>query len=146
MRKISGPKLLAIMASIIVGLSIVVAISLIDPPEVQRKRRLDARRVHDLASISYSIDLYWERKKTLPPDLSALEREPGLRPPLKDPKTGLVYWYEITTPKSYKLCAEFAFDSSDEAQEYRLTRKWSHGSGKQCFDLQPPTKPKKDND
>ncbi len=140
MKKLGGSKNLAIIVTVIVVLSITAAILLLDPPAVQRQRRLDARRVKDLTGISYSIDSYWERKKSLPPDLATLEREPGLGVPLKDPQTGIAYGYEVTAPKSYRLCAVFELDSSDESREYRLSRKWSHGAGKQCFDLQPQAK------
>jgi hypothetical protein len=145
MKKMGGGKQLAIIATVIVVLSVISAIFLLDPPGVQRLRRLDARRVRDLKNITYSIDSYWERKKSLPPDLATIEKEPGLRTALKDPQTGIAYDYDVTTPKSYKLCAVFALDSSDESQESGLSRKWSHGVGKQCFNLRPQAKGDKDN-
>jgi len=146
MRKLSGAKQQAILATVVVILSVIAAIVILDPPSLQRKRRLDARRVEDLKSIKYSIDSYWERKKSLPPDLATLEIEPGLSTALKDPQTGIAYDYEVTTTKSYKLCAVFALDSSDESQEHSLSRKWSHGNGKHCFDLQAPAKVDKNAD
>ena len=140
----NGAKYLAISATAVVALAVVAAILLLDAPGVQRQRRLDERRVKDLRSIKYSIDTYWERKKSLPQDLGALEREPGLKTPLKDPQSGAVYSYEITASNAYRLCAVFALDSSDEVQEWGMSRRWSHGTGKQCFDLRPPDKASKD--
>lgn len=138
MKGASGAKYLAIIATIIVALAVFAAITILDPPSLQRQRKLDARRTQDLRSISHSIDSYWERKKSLPPDLSALEREPGLKIPLQDPETGIAYTYQVTSSMSYQLCAVFSVDSSDESQEYNSSRKWAHGAGKQCFDLKPP--------
>jgi hypothetical protein len=138
MKRADRVKYLATIVTIIVALAVVTAILILDPPSVQRQRKLDTKRIRDLTNISHSIDSYWERKKSLPPDLATLEREPGLKIPLKDPETGVAYVYELTSSKSYRLCAVFSLDSSDESQECNSCRKWSHGAGRQCFDLKPP--------
>lgn len=137
MKQTSGTKYLAIVVSIIVGLAVITAIFILDPPSVQRQRKLDSRRVRDLTNISHSIDSYWERKKSLPPDLATLDGEPGLKIPLKDPETGVAYVYEITSSKSYRLCAVFSLDSSGETRECNSRWKWPHGAGRHCFDLKP---------
>jgi hypothetical protein len=131
---------LAIISTVVVVLAVVAAIIIMDPPGLQRKSRIDAHRVDNLNNISSSIDSYWERKKSLPPDLSALDMEPGLKIPLKDPETSIPYLYEVTGKDSYRLCAVFSVDSSDEAEEYFRSRKWSHGAGRHCFDLKPSIK------
>lgn len=146
MTKLSGAKELAIIASTVVVLSVIVAVFLLDPPGVQRQRRMDARRIEDLKSIEYSVDTYWERKKALPQSLAAMQKEPGLKTDLKDPQTGGAYEYQVKTPKSYSLCAVFSLDSSDNSQEFSTARKWSHGAGRQCFDLKPPEKADKNAD
>jgi hypothetical protein len=146
MKKLSGAKTLALIATIIVILVIGAAVLILDPPSMQRKQRIDARRVRDLIDISQSVDSYWDRKKTLPLDLATLDNEPGLRIPLKDPETGLPYIYECTNTKSYRLCAVFSVDSSDEGPKYSFSRKWSHGAGKHCFDLKPPVKKDKNEE
>lgn len=138
MKKPSGAKYLAVIATVVIVLSVVAAILILDPPGMQRKRRLDSKRVRNLMSISYSINSFWERKKSLPPDLATLEKEPGLRTTLRDPERGIPYDYQVTGSNAYRLCATFSLDSSDESQEYNNSRKWSHGAGKQCFDLTPP--------
>src|SRR3990172_5143018 len=138
MKRASGAKHLAIIVTIVVGLAVVTAIIILDPPGLERQRKLDTRRIRDLTIISHSIDSYWERKKSLPPDLATLEREPALKIPLKDSETGIAYVYEVTSSKSYRLCAVFSGDSSDESREYISSRKWSHGAGRQCFALKPP--------
>jgi hypothetical protein len=134
----SGTKILAVTVSIVVGLAIGVAIYILDSPGVQRQRKMDTRRIKDLCDISHSIDTYWDRKKSLPFDLADLDREPGLKIALKDPETSISYVYEVTSNRSYRLCAVFSMDSSGESQEYYMSRKWAHGAGKQCFDLKPP--------
>lgn len=140
MKKLSGVTYLAIISTVVVVLAVVAAIIIMDPTGLQRKRRIDTHRVDNLKNISSSIDSYWERKKSLPLNLTALDMEPGLKIPLKDPETGIPYVFEVTGKDSYRLCAVFSVDSSDEAQEYRSSRKWSHGAGRHCFDLKPPIK------
>jgi hypothetical protein len=140
MKKSKVARNLAIISIVVVLSVVVAAVIILDPPALQRQRRMDGRRVRDLITIAQSIDSYWERKKSLPLDLTTLEMEPGLKIPRKDPETGLPYFYETQSTKSYRLCAVFSVDSSEESQEYNLSRKWSHGAGRQCFDLKPRTK------
>jgi hypothetical protein len=138
MKKLSGATYLAIISTIIIAVAVVAAVIILDPPGVQRKRRIDVHRVEDLTNISNSIDIYWERKKSLPPNIAVLEAEPGLKIPLKDPETGNPYVYAVTGSKSYRLCAVFSVDSSEESGGGCLSRTWSHGAGRQCFELKPP--------
>lgn len=138
MSRTDGVRRLAVVVSLIVSLAIVAAIMVLDPPDVQRQLRLDARRVSDMEYISNRIDLYWDRKKLLPEDLAMLAREPGLDGlPLKDPETGNSYVYEVTVVKTYRLCAVFALESPDELRGYDSALKWLHGAGRHCFDLKP---------
>lgn len=76
--KIAGRRLLAVLVSAAVVGSIVVGLSLIDPPGVERQRKLDARRVEELDQISAAVDRYRMHHGTLPPDLDALANEPGV--------------------------------------------------------------------
>jgi hypothetical protein len=140
MKKRNGVTYLAYISIVVVLLAVVAAIIIMDPPGLQRKRRIDTHRVENLKNISMSIDSYWERKKSLPPTLTVLDMEPGLKIPLKDPETGIPYVYEVLGKDSYRLCAVFAVNSSDEAEEYNCSRKWFHGAGRHCFDLKPPIK------
>jgi hypothetical protein len=140
MKKFSGVTFLAVISTVVVLLAVIAAVIIMDPPGVQRKRRIDAHRVNNLKNISTAIDSYWERKKSLPASLNVLDREPGLKIPLKDPETGHPYNYEVLDKESYRLCAVFAVDSSDEAEEYGSLRKWSHGAGRHCFNLKAPIK------
>ena len=107
MTSASVQKTLAFLVSAVVVCAVVTAI-LLDPPGVQRQRRMDGRRIEDLLSMERAAEEYWNRHKVLPPDLAALAKEPGLRVPEADPETGSPYVYEVTGPKSYRLCAVFA--------------------------------------
>jgi hypothetical protein len=86
MKKTGGAKYLAIIVTIIVVLAVIAGITILDPPSLQRQRKLDARRIQNLIGISYSIDAYWDRKSFTSRPTS--EQEPGLKP-LQDPETGL---------------------------------------------------------
>ena len=142
MTSASVQKTLAFLVSAVVVCAVVTAI-LLDPPGVQRQRRMDGRRIEDLLSMERAAEEYWNRHKVLPPDLAALAKEPGLRVPEADPETGSPYVYEVTGPKSYRLCAVFGRDSSEGASVPYFSMKRAHGAGRHCFDLTIPEKVEK---
>ena len=141
MTSASAHKILAWVVSAVVIGAVVTAI-LLDPPGVQRQRKMDARRVEDLSSIQRATEEYWNRHKVLPTDLATLAKEPGLRVAATDPDTGSPYVYEVTGLNSYRLCAVFAFDSSERAAVPYYSVTWAHGAGRHCFDLTIPKKDK----
>jgi hypothetical protein len=126
----------AVVAAVVAA--IVVAIAILGSPSVQRKRKLDQRRVQDLITIEGDMSAYWHRHDTLPPDLVTLTHE-GFRTPTSDPERGNPYGFTITGTDSYRLCADFSFDSKEDPQPWyyspRGERSWAHGQGRQCFDL-----------
>jgi hypothetical protein len=131
-----GDRILAgVVTTIVVG-AVITAVVLLDPPLVQRQ--LDERRVEDLMSIQRAAEVYWARHKALPPDLAALGREPGLEVPAKDPETGAAYVYERTGARPYRLCAVFGRSTAERGAIPGYLVKWSHGSGRHCFDLSIP--------
>lgn len=138
MRSISGGKILAAAATAIIVGAVITAIVL-DPPGVQRQRKMDARRVEDLMTIQRVVTEYWSRHRALPPDLATLDQEPGLRVPANDPETGASYVYETTGPKSYRLCAEFARSTSERPTPPMYLENWAHGAGRHCFDRKIPS-------
>jgi hypothetical protein len=133
-----GDKILAAAVTTIVVGAVVTAIILLDPPGVQRQRKMDARRIEDLMSIQRAAEEYWIRHKALPPDLATLGKEPGLVVPTNDPETGAAYVYEVTGPKSYRLCAVFARTTAEGATIPSYLIQWAHGAGRHCFDLKIP--------
>jgi hypothetical protein len=138
MTSVSGTRILALAVTTIVVGTVITAIVLLDPPGVQRQRKMDERRVEDLMSLQRTTEEYWTRHKALPPDLATLSKEPGLRVPEADPETGSPYVFEITGPKSYRLCAVFARDSAERGSTRYYSVKWAHAAGRHCFDLTIP--------
>ncbi len=138
MRSSQGEKILAAVVTTIVVGAVITAIVL-NPPAVQRQRKMDSRRVEDLMTIQRVVTEYWSRHRSLPPDLDTLGREPGLRIPANDPETGAAYLYETTGPRSYRLCAEFARSTSEQPTPPIYRENWAHGAGRHCFELKIPS-------
>lgn len=113
------------------------ALIILGPPKVQRQHKFDERRIQDLMSIENTVNSFWVRHKALPPDILTLSREPGFSLPMTDPERGNPYVFEVTGLDSFRLCAEFSFDSAETPQtwNYLSTGHWAHGAGRQCFDL-----------
>ncbi len=63
-----------------------------------------------------------------------------LPPSATDPLTGRPYEYRILGPSAYELCAEF--ERNTEEDNPRPADFWSHGPGRQCFQLEAK-KPKR---
>lgn len=120
----------AAVVAVVIG-----GILLLDSPAEERSRRLDERRVDDLRSISAELDFYWTRERTLPSSLEELADEPGVFLELYDPESGEAYEYRVLSSNTYELCAEFARDTAEERNRF-YTENWSHGPGKQCFELE----------
>ena len=76
-----GDRILAAVVTAIVVGAVITAIVMLDPPGVQRQRKMDARRIEDLMSIQRAAEEYWARHKALAPDLATLGKEPGLLVP-----------------------------------------------------------------
>jgi hypothetical protein len=135
MTSFSGGRLLVITAAVAVVAAVVVGVVVLGSPGVAREKKLDAVRVADLAAIEGLISSYARQHKSLPPDLAALNREPGYLVPRKDPESAMPYEYEILGEDTYRLCAQFRKPSSRDLPEnvYSLENTWVHGAGQQCF-------------
>ncbi len=102
-------------------------------PSEERSRRLDARRLQELRDISYATNLYLDRHKRLPASLTELAAQGGSGIRLQDPE-GRLYAYKVTGERTYELCADFDRDSSEQPE---MTGDfWSHGPGRQCYQLE----------
>ena len=128
-----------VLAGLLIAATIIAVVAAIclDPPAKQRLRKMDTRRESDLNSIQIAVNDFWRRQAELPETLTRLETEPGIRAIAKDPQSGEPYRYEVTTPRTYKLCADFALDSKAEPRAYMpaTIAGWAHASGRQCFNL-----------
>lgn len=127
---------LAIVASVVAIATVVAALMVMDPPGKQREARIDQRRVRDLDRIDTAARLHLREHGTLPADLAALAATPGLQLAITDPVDDSAYGYEVTGPRSLRLCARFATDTAGEARasEYQDRRGWYHPAGRHCFD------------
>ncbi|HKJ10366.1 MAG TPA: hypothetical protein VKA76_14870 [Gammaproteobacteria bacterium] len=132
--KTSGTTVLMVAIVGVVIATIIGGLSLIGSPSQERMRRLEMRRVADLRGIAAAMDRYWTRHGSLPKSLDALERERGFSIEPTDPETRRPYEYRPGTRGAYSLCADFA-EASAQEQESRPEKFWSHGAGRQCFDL-----------
>jgi len=126
---------LAIAATAIVVAAVATAIVVMGGPSAQRERRLDERRVQDLARIERGVRAYREQHGRLPRDLATLAQEPGRRLP-RDPGTDAGYDYEAVDARRFRMCAEFATDTAQlpEGEESWSDEKWSHPAGRHCFE------------
>jgi len=125
----SGSKLALVGVVAIVVAAIIAGLLISGSPAEQRQLRLDSRRVSDLQGLSRSIERYYRDSEKLPPDLTTLLNGWTSSDIPSDPETDRDYDFEVAADRTYRLCADFALDSRENAQpEF-----WSHASGRQCF-------------
>ena len=127
--------LLALGIGAVTLTAVVAGLAVTGSPAEARRHRVDERRVTDLRQIGQAVDVFWTRKSHLPSSPAELTQDQGPLVELTDPVTGSPYEYEILGPRSYRLCA--AFDTTAERQNDPPF--WTHGSGRQCFDLEVKT-------
>lgn len=131
-------KMIGIVASIAIILSIVGSFFVIGSPLTARSARLDDRRISDLQTIQWQVVNYWQQKKALPQTLDGLtDSISGFSAP-RDPATGTAYEYKVTGPLTFSLCATFDLDSTTSAVSrpvmYDTFENWQHKTDRQCFD------------
>jgi len=136
---------------IVVGVAVLVVIAalggglmLLGPPSEERVRRLDERRVQDLREIAQATDLYWTRQRRLPVSLVELSSDTGgylashdtrAHIVTRDPSTNEPYDYRTLDAEMYEVCGLFQRVSSAGRYGAGAGDFWSHGAGKQCFQL-----------
>ena len=101
-------------------------------PGQERLDRLDDRRIADLQEIERAVNLRWTRLQRLPASLDELSREPGVRMTIRDPITMEPYGYQPLAENRFELCAVF---ESAGPRESSTAAFWSHGPGRQCFQV-----------
>lgn len=138
-------RLLAIVASVAAVATVVAALVVMDPPAAQREMRIDQKRVRELHRIEAAAHQYLEEHGRLPADLATLAARPGLRLAVEDPVDGSVYGYEVTGPRSLRLCAGFATDSARGASGSGFYENdgWYHPAGHHCFERKFDETPEK---
>lgn len=128
-------KWMLIAASIAIVAAVAAAIAVMGSPGAQREMRLDQRRIRDLGEVADKVRLYAKRHGQPPPDLNALNRQPGTRVDIVDPVDGTPYAYSTDGKNDFQLCAHFATDTAQTGEEDWIAKDWEHGAGKHCFDL-----------
>ena len=132
-------KLPAVMATGVVVATLLAAIIALGRPARQRQQRLDERRAQTLENIASAVDAYWSVRKTLPVTVDSLVSSHTLPQLPRDPETAATYQYEVTGPKSFRLCAVFDQPSDSNAERSTLQyvggRSWYHSRGRTCFEL-----------
>jgi len=115
----------------------------IETPNEVREMNLDAKQVSDLQEIQSHIESYVVLNAKLPEDISTAYNT--LSEPVA-PEGRNDYTYQVVDAQSFKLCAEFAGESSTSDNLYypekmmysepfsiRNPYDWNHGSGEWCF-------------
>ncbi|GMU74383.1 MAG: hypothetical protein AMXMBFR44_5800 [Candidatus Campbellbacteria bacterium] len=120
-----------VLAAVIAGFSVAGS-----PGEI-RELRFDELRIADLQSIQWQVTEYYQRHKTLPADLGALQDDiSGYRAPV-DPKTGEAYEYAVKSQQTltFELCATFGASTIDATSSYAEPsgETFRHEAGRVCF-------------
>jgi hypothetical protein len=152
------PQTFAIIAIILVVVAIVSGFIVMGSPQTQRLMRYDTQKTSDLQQIQWQIVNYWQQKRMLPENLSALNDPISSFMAPTDPQSGESYEYRKVSDLSFELCTEFNRESHDLARGadksslvYPMpygydegSNNWQHGVGRTCFertidpDLYPP--------
>jgi len=127
----TGP-LVLVGATLVVICSVVAGVRMLRPPDEERARRIDGRRVRDLSAIVDAVETYVARERALPASLDVLA--PGLvrQRATRDPESDDPYEYRVTGPRAFELCADFDEPDPSPPQGSR----WAHDEGRQCFSLE----------
>ena len=139
----SKSKLYAVLMSVIVLLVMVIGLTKIETPTQVRETNIDQEQVYDLQNIQSYIESYYQVQGTLPKSIEQLYE--GLEAPTAS-ETRAPYTFEILSDRSYKLCAEFKFPSTQSEKmqytnvafpediEFKNSYNWDHGAGNWCFE------------
>lgn len=139
---------LSFVVSAVVLLAIVSGFVIMGSPATQRKLRQDDQRVSDLQMLQANLISYWTAKQNLPTTLTELKDSISVTSLPVDPVTNENYTYQKSGNNSFKLCANFALETSkrsisNRTYEYPLNsytkggnsaESWTHSAGQTCFD------------
>lgn len=127
-------------------MTVIAGFFIVGTPGQIRALRIDQERVSDLQNIQYQVANYWQQKRALPGNLTALN-DPlmGFSVPM-DPETNEAYEYSVVSPTSFTLCATFNVPSKDMTGkgEYPMydssypapfgeMESFKHDAGRTCF-------------
>lgn len=134
-----APRAATIIASGVIGISLISGVFVAGTPQTQRALRFDEQRVNDLAAIQSQVMFHWNQKGKLPASLDVLKDDiSGFRTP-QDPGSGAAYEYTAINPTTFELCATFSHPSRNDMGVtrpeylYPYNDTWAHEAGRACF-------------
>lgn len=122
-------KVAAAVSAVVVVAAVVAGLVVSGSPGEQRLRRFDDQRVSDLMELSRALDSYWDTEAALPASLDLLVDGRRLTRVPVDPATDAAYEYLVDASEAYRLCADFARPSGEDARGDF----WAHEAGRTCF-------------
>lgn len=131
-------RLLGSLATVAVTVALGFGFYTVGSPVRQRQHQEDEQRLQNLSLIGSYVSTYFNAQNKLPENLEQLASK-GFDAPDKDPVTGEVYGYRVTSATSYEVCANFKTDRREEEKSFYL-RDWNYHPGRNCFSskVEPP--------
>lgn len=131
-------KISAIAATVVVGVVVVIAFSVIGSPRTQRLVRYDEAKISALQEISRQIEYFSERNKRLPTNLKEIESGYSYGISITDSQTNVPYEYRAISASSYELCAVFNSDAQTNSNYksyygYNSEMWGMYKKGRYCF-------------
>lgn len=127
--------------SVVILILVVTGFIFIGSPAKARLALEDQQRVNDLQYIQSEVVSYWDRKGALPATLNDLNDPLNYVSVPVDPETMMYYEYNVKSPLSFELCANFGTVSNEEelfpAQTkaiYPNEEYFKHTEGRNCFE------------
>ena len=136
MKTTLGKTMLVAATTLVVG-SIIAGVILVGSPAEGRLQQLDSARIEDLRGIVTAMDSYWDRNERLAISLDELAEDARTQVSTIDPGSAQSCEYRALDEDTYELCA--TFDRESLAPVRRNSDFWSHGVGRQCFELDVDT-------
>lgn len=125
----SVEKAAAVLSAVVFVAAVAAGLVVSGSPGEQRLRRFDDQRVSDLMELSRALDAYWDSESVLPASLDLVVDGRRLTRVPVDPATDAAYEYLVDAPDAYRLCADFARPSGEDARGDF----WAHEAGRACF-------------
>lgn len=138
-------KYFAWATSIVVLIAVIGAFFIVGSPMSARLVQFDQQRVNDLQNIQYQVVNYWQRKGTLPQNLSDLNDSISGYVAPTDPETRNPYEYNVkdSINLNFQLCATFNLSGNVNGSKTMpapitysgsVAENWNHSAGYVCFD------------
>ena len=140
----ASAKYFAWLSGVLVLAVLVLSFIVIGSPNTARLLQFDQQKISDLQNIQSQVVNYWQRKGTMPANLSNLnDTISGYKAPV-DYQTNAQYEYILkdSINLSFELCANFNFSSlprKTDVVDYpyplnnEISQNWEHNKGTICF-------------